>query len=343
MRYASLLLIPLASCASIPDTTVTYYPAKTSTTVTATHVLACSEDLKQFAIVSEAKVATVATADLDAPQTIETRHFKNFGNANVTIALREDGRLAGFNGDNTGAGGEIVKAVIGLVTGSFGTALAEDLGAPDMTKICAQVATFGEKNVLTFVEQATFSAPEGLISGKSFDLEPDLASKTVTTRFDADLRAFLPKSRLTIGILKPIKQLPSTAGSDVNVVKLRGVQRVSLSVEVNALGTTAKLAGEEITLPTTSTDTAVQVPIAKPAMFGTSSFGLELSEIGAVTKLTYGTKDAVMPAMGSLANAVQAAQGRTASEKAAELNARADLIAAATRLANCRAQPDKCE
>jgi uncharacterized Zn-binding protein involved in type VI secretion len=344
MRCASLLLIPLVGCASIPDTTVTYYPSKTSTTVTATHVIACSKDGSQFAIVSETKMATVAMADLSTPETIDTKHFKNnFGNSNVTITLRDDGRLAGFNGDTTGAGGELVKAAIGLVTGSFAKAVPEELGTPDMAKFCGAIGIFGKENALTYVEQATITAPNGIVIGKSIDLEPDLASRTVKARFDADLREFLPRSQLIVGPAKSLKQLPASVDGDVHVVKLRGVQRVPVSVEVKALGTSAWLPGEELTLPVSSAGTEVLVPIAKPAMFGTSSFALELSEVGAVTKLTYGAKDAVTPAIGSFASAVQAIHGRSAAEKAAELNAQADLIAAATRLANCRSTPGECE
>lgn len=367
MRYFPLLLLGLAGCASVPDTTLYYYPTKTKTTVTVTHAIACSSDLKHYAVASKAETATVAMADMSKkPFELNTKKFKNqFGSTGLTINFKEDGRLSGFNADGTGAGGEIVKTVVGVVTGRLPTAKAEALDeTPTATEICAFVKKFGEKNVLNYVESAFFESPSDLAAGIGGNLmfKPTKASEAIQDRSNK-LKDYLPVSSATFSPSKTLHQVEkatnNTAGQVVQPIQadgqdfnqfqsvqyptitLRPVQLVELVVTVKAfMGAADPLPSVSLVVPATG---EIEVPVAKTGFFGSNETEITLSDVGAITKIHYGAKDAVTAGLSAVNTVIQSTAARTPAQEAADLNSQADVIAAATRLANCRANPEACK
>lgn len=378
MRYLPLLLLGLAGCASVPDTTLHYYPAKTKTTVTVTHAIACSSDLKHYAVASKAETATVAMADMsEKPFDLNTKDFKNhFGSTGLTINFKDDGRLSSFNADGTGAGGEIVKTVIGVVTGRLPTAGPEALvKKPTATEICAFVKKYGEKNVLNYIERASFEFPSASTAGDGGSLKFELDKPSDAIRQESDgLRNFLPVSSATLSLGKTLQQIGDvksksadqveqpdkgkkadqvmppdqptgqatnqTESTGYPTISLRPVQLVEFTVSVTAFMSTDSLPKASVVVPATG---KIQVPIAKPGFFGSNETEVTLSDVGAITKIHYGAKDAVTAGLGAVNTIVQSTAARTPAQEAADLNSQADVIAAATRLANCRANPDACK
>ena len=85
-----------------------------------------------------------------------------------------------------------------------------------------------------------------------------------------------------------------------------------------------------------------KLPIPKPVLFGKQTFAIGLTDTGAVSTISYGKVDGSASALNSL-SALASAQTTVASAKAAELQARADLIAQQQRVVLCESKPDQCK
>jgi hypothetical protein len=316
-------------------------------------------------------------ADTSKAFDLNTKVFKNlFGSTGLTINFKDDGRLSSFNADGTGAGGEIVKTVIGVVTGKLPTAGPETFGKkPTATAICAFVKRVGEKNVLNYIERASFESPSALAAGNdgSLTFKPDRASEAIQNEAK-ELKDYLPVSSATIIPSKTLLQVGEItsdtadqvaqsenskktdhvappnqpAGQTANqsaftpypTINLRPVQLVEFTVTVSAFMSTDPLPPASVVVPASG---IVKVPISKTGFFGSNETEITLSDVGAITKIHYGAKDAVTAGLGAVNTVVQSTAARTPTQEAAYLNSQADVIAAATRLANCRANRDACK
>ena len=79
----------------------------------------------------------------------------------------------------------------------------------------------------------------------------------------------------------------------------------------------------------------------EPSLFGKIDMELTLAESGMITKLKYGTTD-VASGSDSINSLIETVSSST-SEKAAALQAEADLIKQQQRLIKCKADPENCE
>jgi hypothetical protein len=84
------------------------------------------------------------------------------------------------------------------------------------------------------------------------------------------------------------------------------------------------------------------LPIPKAALFGKSAFAIALGESGAITTLQYAKETGVAQVLNVAGAAVPSLQGPTAAQRAADIKAEADLIAAQERLVRCLANRVAC-
>lgn len=328
-------LAVLGGCASIPDTTVTYYLPQSVTVITVQHAIACNAALSSFSVASTPVAVTTASADTAAPATLPTKAFKNaFGSSDLVLTLRDDGRIAGITSESTGAGKEVVKLVLDMAAGPA----ADDEGkAQQFTPedVCKLVNKYGNDDVITFSESTSITAP----ARSDATFAPDLNTQLFRTRFGA-LAPLLPKSTLRLGESKHVHQFPPFDDTAGPAIKLRGTDRVPVTVRVRAFNEQALVYKADLTVPSAQ---LVGVPIPGTPVFGTSNFELEVAEVGTVTKLRYGAKDGATDGLGAAAGLLAAARGPSVSEQVADVNAQADLIVATQRLAQCRVKPTECK
>jgi hypothetical protein len=85
------------------------------------------------------------------------------------------------------------------------------------------------------------------------------------------------------------------------------------------------------------------IPIPKAPFFGGQTFVLALSEAGTVTTLTYGKESGTAAGLGAFNSVMTAFAPKSAADKAADIQAQADLKAQTQRLAVCEASPTDCK
>ena len=128
------------------------------------------------------------------------------------------------------------------------------------------------------------------------------------------------------------------------LITLSRIRQVSLHAFVNG-DKTADILNAKVLVPFAGggPDSERSIPIPQAPFFGSQTFVLALSDAGTITTLTYGKESGAAAGLNSF-NAVMAAFApRSAADKAAEIQARADLIAQTQRLAVCEAAPKDCK
>src|SRR5258706_4378315 len=94
----------LSACASTPDVTYSYYPARSESTVTLTQTIACNKDNTAFVIVHKPDVTTRYSADHSRrPFTLPINKLDGFfADSELKADFSDDGRLKGINTVTTG-------------------------------------------------------------------------------------------------------------------------------------------------------------------------------------------------------------------------------------------------
>src|SRR5690348_1643806 len=110
------LLLLLGACASTPDVTIQYYPAKSLATFTTTQNLACTKDETTLVVTNTVSAATEYSADTTKPpHSLRVKDLDNaFVDASLTVELFGDGRLKGINASSTGEGQAVISAAATL-------------------------------------------------------------------------------------------------------------------------------------------------------------------------------------------------------------------------------------
>ena len=349
MRFLSLLAVTvLSGCASLPDATVQYWLPKAVSTVEVVETYACKDDDTDFAVVSLPSISTSYVADKSSgtPQTVYLKDLDSFyASGSAAFTFTEDGRLKSLNATSTGVGGEMVKAVVGIVTGVR-------TGAVSLIKppICDVVAQFGDpkSQTLTVTRVAKFDHKLG---GEAvFDIVKDPAlNHYVRQRAESEKKKPDELGLFTqLTLSKAAVQSPASGTIDqrINMSKVDKPKLVVNQVRRETLllrskkpgGEPVDLASFEPLVP----GPTYEVQIPKPIFFGEQILQLALSDAGQITGITYNNKAGSGIAAEAL-NQIYSAANPPVTLLVAEEKARADLIAHQQRLALCLADRKTCK
>lgn len=352
--WAASVAASLAGCASTPDVQVSYFLPAAEATIKVVETVDCTKN-NEPAIGRAPTMDTRYFADVNRPQTFRMKALQRYGaNADVTFEFYDDGRLKSLNASTVGKGEDVAKAAITVA--SAAALLAFTAAPAPAGPICGTLVDPGHAVTLTYLARPRLSA--GGASTYLLALEPG-ASKA-----SKDLAALIAPMTLDLGApveLAPRAQLcsqePAGAGhvkstpctpamADRGSVSLRlsSVERVHYELWRWASkdeGGALMLLEGDLTVPHPTK--TVDYPIPKAALFGKQTFTLALGDSGLpVTKVGYSHESGAAGALNVVSGALTAAQPQTATQKAADLKAEADVIQQQTRLMKCKLDAMAC-
>ena len=357
-----LALFLLAGCAHNPDVTFTYYQATSTVDVSVVQTLTCNDQEEVIVVHSaEFKVKHAVDTGAGAKEEIPLKALDStFSDTDFAVEYYDDQRLKSINATSTGQGGATIKSGIALLDVAGGLGFLKDDGRQSYPAICDIInAKDPRKNTETMTLKYVGSFPRDLLiqrdrSGKlatmaATKLEPDLTSEANFSR----LNGFVGDV-LFGGV--PVENNPRTLNVPVRlnsaskdgfydhgiVIPLRQPIHINVAVAATYAGTLEEVAQEFLILAGDEAN-EYPVPIPRAAFFGKQSFGVALAESGQVTKISYGKTSGVSAALDAVSALGGLGVGSTTAEKAAAVEAEADLIAQQQRLARCEANPDECE
>lgn len=334
-----LLALPifsvLSACASIPDVTYQYYPAKWSSSLTVTQTVACTPDKKQVIVLSTPTVATQYAGDASRPPLqLRIKDLQRWSaDAEVSVTFTDDGRLKSINQSNTGQGEAVVKSAVTLLTalgqaGVFFTSPDKGVPAAALPQ-CALIESWGGNKPITLTYRAAIGPAQ---LGAEIVVPPSPDSQALYDQ----LQGVLPGYRVKVSAVSLAADRGSYTQESGDVVV--EVQKTGIVLlDIFEQGSAEALATAQVIVPAPET---YKLPIPKAALFGKQSFVLSLAESGAVTTLTYGKTVGAPAALNAL---YSAAATETPASEVANLKAEAELIIQQQRLVTCRARPVDCK
>jgi hypothetical protein len=116
--FQGIVVAVLYGCASTPNVTYTYYPARANSIVTVVQTIDCTSDQTQVVTLETATVNTVYFADYSKdPYTFPIKKVDGFfADSDVGLTFTDDGRLKSINQSSTGQCETIIKSAITLAT-----------------------------------------------------------------------------------------------------------------------------------------------------------------------------------------------------------------------------------
>jgi len=389
--WQATVALALAGCGTIPDVTINYYFPRAKTQFAVTQTIGCSPKVsgKHRIIRSVISVApsTTNSADVDWKNPDGSTHqgqlryrafHGSFSDADATVTLTPDGRLASINATSTGQGDTVIKdvitvagavALLGVPPGGKFVETVEDQACDQVDKYSAVVSDAGAKGAafltLTFNALITYTAVTGadpvfaidnavspgydqqLGNQTSITFVPDVASKPA---YDALKQVLGDRMATTLGVTSTKDNLrvmnsttPTTvATTDGFPLELNKVALLSLKIDGRAgdMLQSSQIWGGVVAVPMRET---YQVPIPSPAAFGKTAFGIGLSDSGSITSLHYGETNGAPDATDAVGQIAKALQPKTPEDKANALKGQADLIAQQQRLIGCQVSPTTCK
>lgn len=287
------LLLLLSACASTPDVTVAYYPAKSVTTFQVSENVGCTQDDMKVIATNAVTATTEYSADTAAP----ARHLRikaldnDFADASLSVELFGDGRLKGVNASSTGEGQAVITAAVGLA-GAMAPMLGASPQRPHKLPVCAVLKNWtGGKAMLTFVKSFDLAQ---IPPASSQTLNDDDAAVSDPGLYD-QIANVLPQVSFTIGDKAPVPR-PAAYASDNGDSTLALTLRDVSTVRLDFWSAGHWLGAKTLTVPGPAD---YSLPIPKAALFGGETFSIALSESGAVTSLSYGKTSGAAAALGS--------------------------------------------
>lgn len=325
----------LAGCATIPDVTYNYYPAKWNTIVTVTQTVGCNAAKTQVVVLNTPSVATAYSSNLDKSYQIKIKDLKSLSaDVEMTMAFTDDGRLKSINQSTTGQGEAIIKSAVSLAAtlGAITLFKAPEVAPPVGVTVpeCAEIDAWGGNKPVTLTYRAPIDSNN---LGETVALEAAPESK----KLHRLLQSILPKLKVNVGKASDISSGPSYGGQCKDVVLLELQKIGSVDLSIGSSDDPTPIGRARIVIPETGT---YKLPIPKAALFGKQTFSIILSEAGAVTSVGYGKNVGTAGALNALGSI---AGTQTAATEAADLRAQADLIAQQQRLVLCQTKPDQCK
>jgi hypothetical protein len=325
----------VVGCASTPDVTYQYYPAKAVTTVTVTQTVDCDASGKELIVLNTASVTTAYMSDLDkSPQKLRIKDLGGqFADTDISVTWFDDGRLKSINQSSTGEGEAVIKAATSLIAAvaPIGGG-SQTAAATPPTDACTEIKNWGGGKPVTLLYSKVLSHAEKLDPGYNLEGQPAALYQKLKLR--------LPILQVRIGAIAASREVvdaSAAASAPEGAVMLKLFKTGKVNVDVSAQG--QSIWKGDVTVPNAGD---YSMPIPKSALFGKQTFSLVLSESGAVTTSGYGKNSGAAGALNALTS-FDSTLAPSDAAKAAALKAQADLIAQQQRLARCQAQPDKCQ
>jgi hypothetical protein len=320
----------LVGCASIPDVTYTYYPAKWSTIVSVTQTVGCNAAKTEVVVLNTPSVTTAYSSNLDKPFKIRIKDLESLSaDIEMTMGFTDDGRLKSINQNTTGQGEAIIKSAVSLATAVGAMAILKTTKVEKIPE-CSEIDSWGGNKPVTLVYRVTIESDK---LEKTIPLDAAPESK----RLYEILEKILPKLEVDLVEAHDMKSGPSYGGDSRDVVFLALQKAGFLDISIRSSHDPKPIGRARIVIPK---DDTYELPIPKAALFGKQTFSVVLNEAGAVTSVGYGKNVGVAGAL----NALGAIAGtQTATTEAADLKAQADLIAQQQRLVQCQTKPDQCK
>lgn len=390
-KWPAAVAMALAGCGTIPDVTMSYYFPRAKTQFAVTQTIGCSPKAKgQHRIIrSVISVSSTITnsADVDwkdekgNPRQGQLRYrafHGTFSDADATVTLTPDGRLASINATSTGQGDTIVKnlvTVAGAVAllapppgGAF-VETVEDKACDQVDMFSAVTAAAGAKSpslvTLTSNVTITYTVTSDAdpvfavdtVSSPGYDdqvgdqttikFAPDAASKPA---YDALKGVLLDRMTTTLEMTSTkadqrvmIPTAPTTvAAADGFPLELNKVAVVNLKIDGHAgdMLQSSQIWGGPVPVPMRET---YQLAVPSPELFGKTTFGIGLSDYGSITSLHYGESNGVSDATDAVGQIAKALQPKSPEDKANDIKGQADLIAQQQRLIGCQVSPSTCK
>jgi hypothetical protein len=336
LTVATLITGILTGCATLPDVTYSYYPAKWNATVTVTQTVGCNTSKTAAVVLNSPSVTTAYSSKTDSkPFQFKVKDLQSLSaDVDMTMAFTDDGRLKSINQSTTGQGEAIIKSAASLITavGAKVMFTPPKVGAPPSTTLpeCAQIDSWGGSKPVTLTYRASIT-PDNLDSTVPLDAAPE------TKDLYRLLKNILPTLKVSVGKVTDVISGPSYDKQSSDVVLLELQKIGAVEIVISSSSSVDPLGLSRIVIPQ---DRTYKLPIPKAALFGKQSFALTLSEAGAVTSVTYGKNVGTAGALNALSTL---AGTQTAAAEAADLKSQADLIAQQQRLVLCQTKPEQCK
>jgi hypothetical protein len=334
----------LSACSTVPDVEYSYYLAKSNTNVSVSQTVACNDAQTSLIVAATPTVATSYSADyakgIYKINIGELRgSFAAFADSDANFTFYDDGRLKGINQTTTGQGETIVKSAAGLLTAvaplaSRFAARAEG-AAPPLASECKIIQQWGAGKPISLSYTGDFDLEKLQDSVQKLTVSP--GSQAL---FDALKGGGLPplyfRIKKAAAIGDRARYLSEANNQGFVPLSLQEIAVVEASVESGS----APIWKANIIVPTSHIYT---LPIPKAAFFGKQGFLLSLSEAGAITAIDYSNTSGAAGALNAGTSIATAVAPETAAAKAADLKARADVIAQQQRLMGCQLAPASCK
>ena len=116
----ALLSLSLTSCASLPDTEINYYAAKSTAAITLTQHLTCDRTFTNLFQAANVTTTVTHSADIKDSYPIRISNFDSeFTSGSVSVVHFSDGRLNSINGSSTGQGMAIIQSAVAVAGAAF--------------------------------------------------------------------------------------------------------------------------------------------------------------------------------------------------------------------------------
>ena len=359
----------LVACSAIPNVQYNYYFAKSQTSLSVAQTITCDPSKQNLIVVTTASPPTTAySVDVSrGPQIINIRDiegdFHTFVDSDATFGFYDDGRLKRINQSTTGQGESVIKSAVSLATTALSTGLL-GLATVKETDVCKVIDDWGgssdgspappppappppantKKQSSVNLSYATqFDITHAI--GKAFEIPLANSSKQLHTALADALHNSgmkpLPVIQVSVGRAQTLGGRASYLASqdflDQEVVRLR-LQRTA-DIEIKILSGAKTIWKGTVIAPMGGT---YSLPIPRAALFGKQNFSLTLSEAGAVQSIDYGKLSGAAGALNA-AQSVAMAPPQITTNEAADVKAKADLIAQTQRLLRCQTHPSTCQ
>ena len=333
----------LAGCASTPPVVVNYFLPRADAKVTLISSVACDAAQQNVFVADTVTSAIAYSADPREQHAVTIRDLDSpLANTDVGFAFADDGqRLSGVNVSQTGQGTQVIDSLISLA----GVALAAaqgDSDDPAIKRACEYIESVNPKDkvlTITFVASEPFNTIHGPTPIDAIAQDAD--------RYD-NVKVALGERCLGLALVEPKATVPVSysRGSRNDVqLRLRQPARVKLTVSRDRLGNGCSQASKPVwegIAMVPQSGISYDLPIPRAAFIGKQTLSLKLSDAGAVTQIGYGNESGATATIGSVGKMLDLLDGQTDAQRAAELDAQADLIAQQQRLLKCRADPTTC-
>ncbi|CAE6694434.1 hypothetical protein R69619_00408 [Paraburkholderia nemoris] len=183
--------------------------------------------------------------------------------------------------------------------------------------------------------------------GTEVEIEPDAGSSGIHNTLIKDI----PELKFTAEVLSQSPKVIAAAWRDASPsdipIQLNSVANAQLILRgpVGDLGKSGVVWTGQVPVPLTNQEDRFFVPVPQAAIFGTHKFALGLSAYGSIEKLEYsttGSSDAANAGSSLGVELASALKKPTTSDRAASIQAQADLIYEQQRLIVCQATPKNC-